>query len=193
MKKFKIIALIGKAGSGKDTLLQRLLKDNEAFNEIISCTTRPPREGEKDGFAYKFLTDEEFAARVIAGEMIEAAIFRDWAYGTPYDSLNIDKVNIGVFNPSGIETMKWNKNIDLQVFYVVCSDKKRLIRQLNRESDPDIDELFRRYQTDREDFFDLDWELEGDFYKADFDFIPVINEEWDDLSRCERTIMENIV
>lgn len=193
MKKFKIIALIGKAGSGKDTLLQRLLKDNEAFNEIISCTTRPPREGEKDGFAYKFLTDEEFAARVIAGEMIEAAIFRDWAYGTPYDSLDIDKVNIGVFNPSGIETIKWNKNIDLQVFYVVCSDKERLIRQLNRESEPDIDELFRRYQTDREDFFDLDFELEGDFFKADFNFIPIKNESPNDLQECVRTIMENIV
>jgi len=193
MKKFKIIALIGKAGSGKDTLLQHLLKNNEAFNEIISCTTRPPREGEKDGFAYKFLTDEEFAARVIAGEMIEAAIFRDWVYGTPYDSLDIDKINVGVFNPSGIETMKWNKNIDLQVFYVVCSDKERLIRQLNRESEPDIDELFRRYQTDREDFFDLDFELEEDFFKADFNFIPIKNESPNDLQECVRTIMENIV
>ena len=125
--------------------------------------------------------------------MIEAAIFRDWVYGTPYDSLDKNKINIGVFNPSGIETMRWNRNIDLKVFYLLCSDKKRLIRQLNREKNPDIDEIFRRYQTDREDFFDLDLELEGDFFKADFNFIPIRNEELDDLARCERTIMENIV
>lgn len=192
-KKFKIVALIGKAGSGKDTLLQEILKNNDGFHEIISCTTRPPREGEKDGFAYKFLTDEEFAARVIAGEMIEAAIFRDWAYGTSYDSLDEDKINIGVFNPTGIETMKWNKNISLQVFYITCSDKQRLIRQLNREQEPDIDELFRRYQTDREDFFDLDFSLEEDFFEADFDFIPLTNEKPEDLMRCVRTVLENIV
>ena len=75
MKKIKIVALIGKAGSGKDTLLKRLVKDNEGFNEIISCTTRPPREGERDGFAYHFLTDEEYAAKVLQGDMLEAAAF----------------------------------------------------------------------------------------------------------------------
>ena len=65
MKKYKIVALIGKAGSGKDTLLQNLIDDNKGWNEIISCTTRPPREGEKNGVNYYFLSDEEFAAKVL--------------------------------------------------------------------------------------------------------------------------------
>ena len=44
---FKIVALIGEAGSGKDTIMQRILASSPlAFNEIISCTTRPMREGE---------------------------------------------------------------------------------------------------------------------------------------------------
>lgn len=43
----KIVALIGKAGAGKDTILKKVLKKYpNYFNEIISCTTRPPREGE---------------------------------------------------------------------------------------------------------------------------------------------------
>ena len=60
--------------------------------------------------------------------MVEAAIFNDWVYGTAYDSLDIDKVNIGVFNPAGIESMLHLPNIDLQIFYIQCSDKERLIR-----------------------------------------------------------------
>ena len=194
MKKIKIVALIGKAGSGKDTLLKRLVKDNEGFNEIISCTTRPPREGERDGFAYHFLTDEEYAAKVLQGDMLEAAAFRDWVYGTSYESLDEDKINIGVFNPTGIESLMCHKKlIDLQVFYIICSDKERLIRQLNRESNPDIDEIFRRFNTDRDDFFDLDFELEDDIFKSDINFIPVQNETKQDLVSAVRTIIENIV
>ena len=206
MKKYKIVALIGKAGSGKDTLLQYLLKDNDGFNEIISCTTRPPREGEENGVAYKFLTDQEFAAAVLRGDMVEAAIFRDWVYGTLYDSLDKNKINIGVFNPSGIETMIINKDIDLKVFYITCSDKIRLIRQLNRESDPDIDEIFRRYKADEEDFLELDFDLiEDDNIKQEIkrffpfsieyscDLIHLKNETQDDLEICKRTILENLV
>lgn len=182
MKKIKIVALIGKAGSGKDTLLQNLVDDNKEWNEIISCTTRPPREGEKDGVNYHFLEPVDFAAKVLQGEMVEAAVFNDWVYGTAYDSLDIDKINIGVFNPAGIESMLHLPDIDLQVFYIQCSDKERLIRQLQREKNPDIDEIFRRYKADREDFA----ELEFNYYK-------VYNETEGDLYLCERAILENIV
>ena len=60
MKKYKIIALIGEAGSGKDTILRSILKKGFSYHEIISCTTRPPREGEKEGVNYYYLTIEEF-------------------------------------------------------------------------------------------------------------------------------------
>ena len=43
---YKVIALIGEAGSGKDTIMQSILKRCPTqFHEIISCTTRPIREG----------------------------------------------------------------------------------------------------------------------------------------------------
>ena len=44
---YKILAIIGEAGSGKDTLMQEVLKVNHNLHEIVSFTTRPPREGEK--------------------------------------------------------------------------------------------------------------------------------------------------
>lgn len=43
---YKIIALMGKSGAGKDTLMQKLLSLYPNFHEIISCTSRPIREGE---------------------------------------------------------------------------------------------------------------------------------------------------
>ena len=61
MNKVKVIALFGKAGSGKDTILRALVKvDSDKFNEIVSCTTRPPREGEQEGVNYHFLTIDQY-------------------------------------------------------------------------------------------------------------------------------------
>ena len=48
MKK-RIIAIMGEAGSGKDSLVEKLIKNKELFHKIIPCTTRPLRENEIDG------------------------------------------------------------------------------------------------------------------------------------------------
>ena len=156
---YKIIALIGEAGCGKDTILKEVLAAAPtSFNEIISCTTRPPREGEVDGVNYFFINAEEFAYKVLNYEMIEATSFNDWFYGTSYDTLRSDVPNIGVFNPDGIRALQGRPDIELTVYRVVCKDKTRLLRQLNRENVPNVDEIVRRYKTDQEDFFDLEFE-----------------------------------
>lgn len=157
MSKYKVIAIIGQAGSGKDTILHEVLAKSKNLNEIVSCTTRPPREGEKDGVNYYFMTVNEFTDKVMNDEMLEAAEFNGWFYGTSLDALREDKVNIGVFNPAGVESMRQDKNVDVYVYNIEVSDKTRLIRQLKRETNPDIDEVFRRFKTDREDFCDLDF------------------------------------
>lgn len=180
--KYKLIAIIGSAGSGKDSILQKVAELNPWVHEIVSCTTRPPRDGEVDGVNYHLLTNEQFACKVLDNQMLEATVFNDWCYGTSFDSLYMTAINIGVFNPAGIESiLAYKDKFDLTVYYVRASDKTRLIRQLNREEDPDIDEIFRRFKTDREDFFDLD-----------FDYIELINEEPDDVKKCAWTILNNL-
>ena len=117
---YKIIALIGEAGTGKDTLMQSLLKKYaNYFNEIISCTSRPIREGEKEGVNYYYLTKEDFQKKINNGEMLEATIFNDWFYGTSYDSLRADRPNIGVFNPDGIRAISKISDIDLKVLKII--------------------------------------------------------------------------
>ena len=152
--KYTIIALMGKAGSGKDTIMKALLKQPAFQNAvpIISCTTRPKREYEKDGIDYHFLTKEQFTDKILSGDMLEATVFNDWCYGTSIDNLSNDKINIGVFNPEGAGLLRDRDNIKLILIYIEARDKDRLLRQLNRENDPDIHEILRRYSADEMDF-----------------------------------------
>lgn len=178
---FKVIALIGEAGSGKDSVMQNVLKKHPLdFNEIISCTTRPMREGEAEGVNYYYLTPEEFACRVLNNEMLEATSFNDWFYGTSYDALRSDCINIGVFNPDGIRAMIGMPDLEIKVFRIICSDKERLLRQLNRENNPNVNEIIRRFSADKEDFSDLE-----------FPYIEVKNETLDDFELASKQIMSS--
>ena len=155
---YKIIALIGEAGTGKDTLMKEFLKQHD-FHEIISCTTRPPREGEKNGVNYFYYSEKDFLEKVNKNEMLEYTSFRDWLYGTSYDSVIKDKINIGVFNPDGYDCLiqTTDKDIRLIGFYIKASDKTRMLRQLNRETNPNVSEIVRRYSADEEDFIDVEY------------------------------------
>lgn len=182
---YKIIALIGEAGSGKDRILKEVLAAAPTtFNEIISCTTRPPREGEVDGVNYYFIDAEEFAYKVLNYEMLEATSFNDWFYGTSYDALRSDVPNIGVFNPDGIRALQMHSDIELIVYRIICSDKTRLLRQLNREEHPNVDEIIRRYTTDKNDFCDLEFEYTEIHNETSLD-IPLAIKQI--LSQCEST------
>lgn len=157
--KIKILALFGKAGAGKDYLQKQLLlnddRHNPKFHGIVSATTRPPRDNEIPGEDYIFLNNEEFSQSIINGSMLEATVFRDWCYGTLIESLKPDLINIGVFNIAGIEALLKNDELIVQPVFIKASDKTRIIRQLQRENEPDIKEIFRRYKTDEEDFLDI--------------------------------------
>lgn len=157
--KYQIVALIGKAGAGKDSIQKTTCELHPLmFHPIVSCTTRPAREGEIEGVDYHYITLNEFTRKVLNGDMLEATEFRDWFYGTTLDSLSKDKINIGVFNPAGVEALLEDSRLDVTVFEVVAPDKQRLMRYLNREENPDCAEMCRRYFTDEKDFADLDFD-----------------------------------
>lgn len=162
----EVFAIVGKSGAGKDYLLRKVVSmEPTIFNEIISCTTRPKRENETDGVNYHFISTDDFIYKKNHGEMLEVSYFRDWWYGTSLDSLIKDKINIGVFNPTGIISLSKNSDINLTVFYLDTEDKERLMRQLTRETNPDTDEIVRRYITDERDFLEFQFtECESNYY-----------------------------
>ena len=89
----KIVILTGKSGSGKSLVAHKLQKNG--FKPIITNTTRPPREGEKDGVNYYYLSDMEFKTRIANGEMIEYhkynTEFGAWYYGSSANNIDLDK------------------------------------------------------------------------------------------------------
>ena len=163
MNKYKVIAICGKSAADKDTLLQTMLDVlGDEVHEIISHTTRPPREGEVEGKNYYFTTDDLFMRKIWHNEMLETAKYRNWWYGTAIEALNEDKINIGVFNHKGLDSLKnYKGDLDLFIVYVTASDKVRLLRSLHREENPDVAEIVRRYQADEEEWKDF----------ADFHFL----------------------
>lgn len=159
MNKIKLLAIIGEAGSGKDSLLKEIIKRKPEIHEIISNTTRPIREGEKEGINYYYKTKNEFLEDLkTPNKMLEYSIFNNWYYGTSMEAIDKNKVNIGVFNPQGIRNLLSHAEaFDLIVIKIETPDKQRLMRQLQREFSPNIDEIIRRYQTDKNDFKDLEF------------------------------------
>ena len=164
--KYKILALFGPSGAGKDTI-QKWYAEHADINEIVSATTRPPREYEQDSVDYHFLSDSEFTDKVLNGDMLEATSFREWYYGTPIESLKVDKVNVGVFNIQGIEILLEDERVQVLPVLVHASDKTRVIRCLTREAYPDVYEVCRRFMKDTEDFSNIPFRYE--FYNNEYD------------------------
>lgn len=150
----KVICLVGKAGTGKDTIVDIVCKLSDKVNRIVSYTSRPQREGEIEGKDYYFITKEEFLQKIVYEEMLEHTQFNGWYYGIGNDCLSNEYINIGVFNPAGLEHLLQYKNIYPILIYIEADNKIRLERQLNREEHPDVEEIIRRYGADNIDFAD---------------------------------------
>lgn len=82
-KKGMLIVLSGPSGSGKGTIVSKLLKQREDTVLSISMTTRKPREGEIDGVHYFFTNREEFEQMQALGAFLESAEYNGNYYGTP--------------------------------------------------------------------------------------------------------------
>jgi guanylate kinase len=76
-----LILISAPSGGGKTTLCHQLLAARPDMTRAITCTTRAPRPGEKDGVDYCFFEPAEFLRRQQAGEFIEHATVFGWSYG----------------------------------------------------------------------------------------------------------------
>jgi guanylate kinase len=77
-----LLLISAPSGGGKTTVCQQLLAAVPGLARVVTCTTRAPRPGERDGRDYHFLSPETFERQVAAGEFLEHAVVYGHQYGT---------------------------------------------------------------------------------------------------------------
>lgn len=87
----KLIIFSAPSGSGKTTIVKRLLQVFPQFEFSISATSRQPRGEEKNGVDYFFLTQEEFREKVAADAFVE---WEEVYNGTCYGTLKIGRAHV---------------------------------------------------------------------------------------------------
>ena len=154
---------MGKSATGKDTIYKRLLED-ESLNlrKIVTYTTRPIREGEKEGEEYFFIGEEEVKRLSDEGKIVELRAYNTvhgiWKYMTVEDE-NIDLTKndyLVIGTPESyrkcVEHFGKEKMVPL---LIEVDDGTRLERALKREraqEHPKYEEMCRRFLADAEDF-----------------------------------------
>jgi guanylate kinase len=138
-----LIVLVGESASGK-TSVQKYLKEHYEYKDIVSYTTRQPRDGEVDGIDYHFITVEQFKSLKEQGFFAETAVYNDWNYGVAKEDCTDDKV--AVLTPHGLRQVSKLKDIDVVSFYINVPRRDRLIKILQRGDN--IEEAYRRSLSD---------------------------------------------
>lgn len=150
-EKTYMIVLVGEAGSGKDTIADKLC---EAFpdmaHKVVTWTTRPQRSYEEQDVDYHFVDHSTFQAK--RAGMLEYDQFNKWFYGTHVKSLKKNKVNIGVYTPNGCRKLIAYDDLYPIFVKVECNSKTRVLRQIERDENVSVREVCRRYLADEEDF-----------------------------------------
>lgn len=158
----KMLVLVGCMASGKDKLLNKLIKENEFLTPVISTTNRPKRVGEKQGVTYNFVSDEEMKSKSFS-DFIEYRQYKVaddsmWTYGIEKSSINLDGDNfyITIVDFQGLKQLEKYiednglKNSIVSVF-VDCPAEERVERAINREfglTDEQVNEICRRTLDD---------------------------------------------
>ena len=159
----KMVYLMGKSSTGKDTVYKKLLQKKELrLHKIVPYTTRPIRDGEKQGEEYFFTNDEGYRLLEAQGKVIEERTYHTyhglWRYFTVDDgSIDLkyrDYIIIGTLE-SFVKTAEYFGRDKVVPVLLTVDDGVRLQRALNRErrqETPKYQELCRRYLADEEDF-----------------------------------------
>jgi guanylate kinase len=146
------------SGTGKSTLCDNL-RQTPDFIYSVSCTTRPPRQGEIDGEDYYFLPEADFLQKAQAGEMLEYAQVHNHYYGTLKRTV-VEALNKGTdilldIDVQGAESIRRNADDKLRRalvdVFIMPPTLEELERRLRKRGTETEEEILRRLATGRDE------------------------------------------
>lgn len=158
-----IYCLMGKSGTGKDTVMEEVLSDGTLdIEKIVPYTTRPKRESEFEGINYHYVDSAFMDSMDKAGKIVEKRSYNTvhgvWSYFTADVDIDREKDYIIITTQEAIEKFVFHFGKEnIYVIYLFLDDRERLLRCINRESmqiTPNYKEVCRRFLGDEEDFFE---------------------------------------
>ncbi len=145
-----LIVVSGPSGCGKSTLNQMLLKIRNNIVMSISDTTRLPRENEKNGIDYNFISKEEFLNNIRNNKYLEYANYSDNYYGTPIKAVNdnLDK-GLDVILEIDIEGARKVNEIrkDAIFIFIMPPSMKILKERLVARKTETKEQILKRFKT----------------------------------------------
>lgn len=146
--KGNILVISGPSGSGKSSLLRKLLEviDNAYFS--ISTTTRPIREGEREGVNYHYISKEAFEKDINEGAFLEWAKVHDNYYGTSLKpilkSLKEGKIVIFDIDVQGHKIVREKFGILTTSVFITTPDQLQLQKRLKERGTDEASVIERR-------------------------------------------------
>ena len=156
-----LMAISGPSGVGKGTLVKALLARRKDLIESVSCTTRAPRTGERDGREYFFLKREEFLSRIEKGDFLEYDEHFGNFYGTPKsfvkEALKEKSVILEIDVVGALNAKKAFPECVLVMIVPPSEEElKRRLKGRNSETDEEIERRLSRmeYEFSKKDEYD---------------------------------------
>lgn len=176
-----LLVLSGPSGSGKGTVSEALMKNNDDIIFSTSVTTRTPRPGEVNGENYFFATREEFEKMVENDELLEHAFVNTNYYGTPkqfvFDEIEKGEIVLLEIDVQGALQVKKKYKEAVFIFLIPPTMDELKSRLVKRDTETE-DEIETRY---RNAFRELDFVGEYDYF--------VINDVIDNAVKDIETII----
>lgn len=148
-KRGMLIILSGPSGSGKGTIVRRILRERRDTVLSVSATTRPPRADEREGVHYYFKTPEQFEEMISRRELLEYVEYNGNYYGTPEKPinklLNQGKNVILEIEVQGAEKVMEFRSDPVSIFITVPS-MKELERRLRKRASESEQSIVRRME-----------------------------------------------
>lgn len=162
-RKGYVLLISGPSGAGKSTLLARLMgefKDELYFS--VSCTTRAPRNGEKNGVNYHFISEDDFKKGIEEGLFLEYAFVHSHYYGTrakeTEQALQQGKIVIFDIDVQGFHLVRGKlKDTLTSVFITSKSASELKNRLLSRASGDDIEKRLKNAQSEMKALCEYDY------------------------------------